>query len=202
MRRISREAGAVLAAMLAILFATPATAETAGLECMAASYDAEEQATLERLSLDYGVGADHQGNEAAGQLAKLAGAEAKECGDRAGWGQEELVYAALFEIGRVGENAIRHSAMFTPDQLQKIDAALAKGDRGTLWAGVERSVWAGMMKKDADGTPQDTFAMGAFLMGVGIGADDAVGEKTGMLLGMMALQRIGQREFLALRKGE
>ena len=202
MRGKLKAAGIGFAAIVAATQTVRAAAEPAGLDCMAASYDGSEQDTIEGLAPKYGFGADGKGNDAVNELAKIAGGATKKCADKLGWTEEELAYAAMFEVGRVGENALRHSPMLTSEQLDKIDAALAKGNRDTLWAAIERSVWAGTANKPSGSTGQDEFVMGAFVMGVGVGSDDLVAKKTGLLLGMMGLQRIGRREFSAVHEGK
>jgi len=185
-----------------LILATPAVAEPVGLDCMAASYTSGEQATIEQLSPKFGLDAKGNGNQAAETLAKMGGNAAQACADKSGWTSEELLYASLFEIGRLSEHAFRISGIMPADQLEKLDGALAKGDRDELWAAIERSVMGGMTKTQGEASAQDTFAMGAFLLGAGVNTDHKSAENTGILLGFMALQRIGRREFSALQKGK
>jgi hypothetical protein len=202
MRGIGRAIVAGAAASWLALLATPAAAEAAGLECMAASYTAEEKATVERLSADFDIDKDGEGNSASDEIAKMAGKVTKACGQNAGWNDEQLIYAALFEVGRLSEQAFRHSKMMSSAEIQKIDASLAQGNRDNLWTALERAVMGGIAKSKQDASPQDTFAIGAFLLGAGVGTDEKTATNTGVLLGFMALQRLGKREFSALQKGQ
>jgi hypothetical protein len=60
----------------------------------------------------------------------------------------------------------------------------------------------GIAKSKEGASLQDTFAIGAFLLGAGVGTDEMTAADTGVLLGFMASQRLGIREFSAREKGQ
>ncbi len=183
-----------LLALAAAQAAMPRTARAAdGLACMAEGYSPEELSDIARLSGNFSLedGADAD----ADSLAQIGISQTFECQQTAGWTDQAMYYAMLYELGRLSAAAFRQSGHLTPDQLRLLDTALAQGDRSQLWALMERGVMAGIEQRDPEFTTQEEFLMGAFVISAGLGSDEAVSEKVGQLLGSMALVRLGQREF-------
>lgn len=188
---------AITAAALALpLLATPAFAQDKGLNCMAESYSASQRAELDDLATRARFGEEGT-NSAADAMGDMAMQAVQECIAQRGWTQEQAMYAAFYELGRVSEAGFRASGQLSDSDLAAIDRALATGDRSALWAGVERGLMGGMTGSNAEPSTGDAITMGAFILGTGLGEDEAV--RIGILLGFMGLQRVGEREFLALQ---
>lgn len=188
---------AITAAALALpLAALPAMAQDKGLACMADSYSASQRAELADLATRARFG-DEGTNAAADAMGDMAMEAVQVCITQRGWTQEEAMYAAFYELGRVSEAGFRASGQLSEGDLAAIDRALATGDRTALWAGVERGLMGGMTGSNAEPSASDAISMGAFIIGAGLGEDEAV--RVGILLGFMGLQRLGEREFLALQ---
>lgn len=188
---------AIAAAVLALpLAGVPALAQGKGLACMAGSYTASERAELSELGVRarFGEGGTNAAADAMGELAMQA---VETCVQRLGWSQEEAMYAAFYELGRVSEAGFRASGQLSRDELAAVDRALASGDRSSLWASVERELMGGMTEDRSASSTGDAIILGAFILGTGLDEDEAV--SVGILLGFMGLQRVGQREFLALQ---
>lgn len=189
---------AIAAAALALPFAAvPALAQDKGLDCMANSYTASQRAELAELGPRARFGDGGGANAAADAMGDIAMLAVDSCISQLGWTQEQAMYAALYELGRVSEAAFRASGQLSDGDLAAIDRALATGDRTALWASVERGLTGGMVGDTGGPSSADTIAMGAFILGTGLGEDEAV--RVGILLGFMGLQRMGEREFLALQ---
>lgn len=195
LRKLVISAGAFALA----LSSAPALAQGKGIDCMANSYTASQRARMAEIGPDVSFGDGGTTNAAADELGDIAMAAVEQCLTRHGWTQEQAMYAAFYELGRVSEAGFRASGELTPEQLRRIDEALATGDRSRLWAAVERGLTGGMVDDGSGPPPGDAIAMGAFVLGAGIEATERNGERVGILLGFMGLQRLGRREFLALQ---
>jgi hypothetical protein len=187
--------------LLAASLAVPGVARAAGgVECMAKSYDAGELSQIAALSKRLSF--DAQGSSAGEALAQITTKVAYECSDQHGWPESVFYYAVIYELGRLSEAAYRRSGRLTDEQIRRLDSALATGDRSHVWAVMEDAVMAGLENREPVTTPQEDMLMAGFLLSAGFGDDEAVGERVGELLGTMALQRVGRREFNALMEGE
>jgi len=183
------------AALLAL--AVPGLARAAdGLDCMAGTYSADELAEIDALAPKFSFG-DEAGNS-GDAISQFGIAATYECFEANGWSENQLYHATLFELGRLSEAAYRKTGRLTEDQLRVLDKALAARERPELWAVMERAVQAGIENREQDTSTQDDIVLGGFILSLGIGSSDEIGEKVGELLGTMALQRMSRREFEAL----
>lgn len=191
---------APIAGLLAII-ATPAAAQDTPLSCMAGVYTEAEDQRLKQLGPQADFASDGD-DPASAQIAELVGVSVDRCRVQRGWSEEVMVYAFLYELGRVMEYGYRRSGQLSGEQLGQIDTALATGDRSRLWEIVEREAMNGL-----NGRPQsqasmlDAMVLGSFVIGSGLENTQETGEKVGFLLGMMALQRVAAREFAAASEG-
>jgi hypothetical protein len=184
-----------LVALATGLAAQGSAAGARALDCMAQSYGPKEAAEIAALSTGFSF---DDGNASSDRLSEIGIAATYECFEEQDWSESQMYYAMLFELGRLGEAAYRQSGRMTAEQLRTLDAALAARERPELWAMMERAVRAGLEDKEAETTPQEDAVMGGFVLSLNIGSPEAVGEKIGELMGAMALQRVGRREFEAL----
>lgn len=185
----------VLLAAAAMMMAQPALAEGPGdLTCMAQSYSPEQRAELDALLPEFKV--ENGGNDLVGnQMGELVVIVANECMTRLGWSEEQLLPAVLFELGRFMEIAfVRHGPLST-EELERIEATLADGDRTALWNALETEVQVGMSGQASDGGTDNALIYGQFMLEAGFGLDTAKAEQIGILLGAKAMQRFSTREF-------
>jgi hypothetical protein len=175
-----------LVSFAALLLLAPGVARAAdGLDCMAQSYSAEELAEIDALSNQFSFAEKDKGGGQGDRLSEIGVKAAYECFDENGWSESALYYATLFELGRLSEAAYRQSGHLTAEQLSAVDEAQA-----------------GLENREAETTPQEDVLMGGFIISIGLGSETGAEEKVGELMGTMALQRIGRREFTALQEGE
>lgn len=194
-------AGTGIFGLALVMLTTPGVARAAdGLDCMAQSYAAEDLAAIEALSTEFSFRDGGDGSE--DRLSQIGVAATYRCSEANSWSANQLYYAMLFELGRLSEAAYRRSGHLSAQQLRTIDESLAAREREELWALMERAVLAGLENREAETTASEDLLMGGFLFSLGLGADEAMGEKVGELMGTMALQRIGRREFAALGERE
>lgn len=192
--------GGLFAGFGALLLACPGTAFAAEpLDCMAGAYTPEQQAQLDKVIPKFSLTDEKQKDKVSEVVAALAVEAAATCTEQNNWPEEGLYYAMLYEISRLSEISFRQSGKMTADELRLFDEALAKRDRTTLWNLMERAVMAGLNEEEAKFTTQEEVTLGAFVIAAGLGSDEAMGEKVGELLGMMALMRYSKREFAALQ---
>jgi len=182
-----------LAVLGGLLLGTPGAALAAGpLDCMAQTYDAGELAEIGGFSEGFSLDTDAEGSNSA-DIADFALVAADECAGQYDWSDDQVYFAMIYEVSRLSETAYRESGSMPTDQLQLLDSALAKRERTELWALLERAAVAGLNGEQADFNRQEEFMMGAFVLSAKI--DDALAEKVGELMGIMALKRYAQREF-------
>ena len=187
--------------LAALLLALPGTAKAAdGLECMAQSYGPEKLAEISALSTRFSF--DDTPQSTGNELSQIGIKAAYDCYEENAWSERTLYYATIFELGRLSEAAYRQSGHLTAEQIRTFDQALSGRDRPELWALMERAVIAGLEGREPESTPQEEVLMGGFLISAGLGSDDTLSTRIGELMGTMALQRIGRREFAALAQGE
>ncbi|WAT18116.1 hypothetical protein OZN62_00635 [Aurantiacibacter sp. MUD11] len=181
------------------LGATPALAQQKGLTCMESAYTDSQRSEIAELGPQVRFGDGNAANPAADRLGSIAMAAVEQCITRHGWNEELAMYAAFYELGRLNNIAYRASGELTPTQLRQIDDALATGDRTRLWEAIERGLMGGMTGQDSAPPAGDAITLGAFVLGAGLGDDEANAVKVGILLGFMGLQRVGEREFRSLQ---
>lgn len=191
----------ILALALAALAAVPAQAQDEALGCMDLAYDKAELGEIGQLApqvrFDGGVN-----NAAAERVGEIALRAVFACSGQYGWNEPQTTQAMYYEMGRLYELAYRSTGLLSDEQLERIDTALAAGNRDAVWAAIERGVVAGMTGEASSGGRQDDFILGGFVIGAGLGSDEATGERIGVLLGFMALQRMGARDFAAAGHGK
>ncbi|KLE35739.1 hypothetical protein AAW00_04965 [Aurantiacibacter luteus] len=183
------------------LIATPVAAQGTGLACMGTTYSSEQLASVPRLGASVSASEDVVGTimRGAGDLAAPA---VRTCAEREGWDQERMQAAMFYEMGRLAEIAVRGSSVLTQGQIANLDAALESGDTSRLWELVERQVTEAMGGPAADLTQADIAYLGQYVVDAGVMADEPpgtspleTGQKVGVLLATMALQRMASREF-------
>lgn len=188
-------------AVFTAAFLLSAQADVAGLECMADRYDSSTLGEIESLSVRFVI--DEEGESMTGdQLGSIAADTTLACFEQHGWSDGAVFSAVLYEVGRLTEAAYRRSGALTLEQLDKIDAALASDERPELWTLLERGVLAGMDGEEPDFTAEEQFTLGMFVHAAEVPTDDDTAEKVGVLLGFMALQRYGAREFNSAQGGQ
>jgi len=186
------------AAISLAVLATPAFAKSNDIACMAQGYDAPTLNKIVQLGpqVDIAAGPENTANDELSQIAVLA---VKACMIEHGWNEMQAFNAILYEIGRLQEAAFRQYGPLTPEQISGIDAALATGDRSALWAILEAQAQKGIDGRPVDVTEREAMLLGIFIVGAGLPPTEEAGEVAGLLLGMMALQRMGAREFAKLK---
>ena len=186
---------ALLACVAALASPSPALAAE-GLECMAQSYDADELAILKGFSPEF-LFAEDPGSPESDRVGAVVTDAVVGCQTKNDWSEDAGFYATMFEGGRVIEAAFRRSPILTPSELKTLDSALAESERPELWAVLEGIVTAEMDGRGSETTPRENYALGTFVISIGLGQDEATHEKVGALLGLLAMQRVATREFEA-----
>lgn len=184
-----------LLAVAAVIMAQPALAAgPEDLTCMANSYTPDQQAELDALLPQLKI--ENGGDDPIGaQLSEVVVAAASDCMARLSWSEGQLLIAFLFEIGRFMEVAfVRHGPLST-EELERIEATLAHGDRAALWDALEGDVMAGMSGQASETGTDNDLIYAEFMREAGFGLDTTKAEQIAILLGAKAMQRFSQREF-------
>lgn len=192
---------AVTGALTLSLLSVPAAAQNKGLNCMRGQYTPAETARIEALGPTLTTNAQLN-DSAMNTLGEIAMAAIQTCAERYDWGDREIAFATLYELGRVAEVAYRAGDDLTPRQFELIDEALASGNRDILWSIIEGSVLGGIDGQPDPVTQNEAILLGLFVSEAGLLSPNAtnaeseqMGEKVGVLLGFMGLQRISLRMF-------
>jgi hypothetical protein len=184
-----------LLAVAAMMMAQPALAAGPDdLTCMANSYTPQQQAELDALLPQIKI--ENGGDDPIGaQLSEVVVAAASDCMERLSWSESQLLPAFVFEIGRFMEVAfVRHGPM-SADELERIEATLADGDRTDLWDALESDVRAGLSGQASETGTDNDLIYAQFMREAGFGLDATKAEQIAILLGAKAMQRFSQREF-------
>lgn len=179
----------------ALLMAPGAQAADPGeLGCMDKGYTPEQRTQLDALlaKVDLLAGGE---DAFTAELGMLIGAVATTCADTLEWNDAEIQPAVLYEFGRLSETAVRRHGPLTADEVGKIDAALAKGDRASLWRALEEQIAAGLAGEGDPLTTENATLLGVFMVETGVDLGGTKPEQVGAFLATKAMQRISSREF-------
>jgi hypothetical protein len=181
---------AAVAAALAPASAAEA-AEAAEIGCVAQRYSPDQQSELDALL----PAVDALGGGSMEALGALIGGAATQCASTHGWDALQFELALLNELGRLLELAMRRHGPLSSEEIARLDAALAQGDRTALWAALEEQMAAGFSGSDAETNDGGAMLFGSFMLETGIGLDNAKAEQVGAFLAAMAMQRVSARRF-------
>ena len=166
--------------------------EVGELGCFEATYTAEQTSQINRLLPEIDMLAGE--SPAMDSMAMLIGTAAASCAATYGWEDDETQSAVLQELGRLG---VRRHGPLPQEEIARIDAALATGDRTALWKALEEQLLLGMSgQMDAAGT-ENPGLIGAFMLELGLGVDEGEVEWAGVFLAIKAMQRVANRAFAA-----
>jgi len=182
----------------AVLMASGAQAgEPDELQCVEAGYTPEEIVEIDDLLSQIDVLSGGE-NAAMNALGMLVGTSAIDCAETYDWADGEFEAVLYYELGRWMETAIRRHGPLPQGDVVRVDTALAKGDRRSLWAALEEQVNLGIAGEDTELSPENAKAFEEFMLEVGFGIDDTTAEQIGAYLAAMAMQRISARDFAAM----
>ncbi len=181
----------------ALLMASGAyAADPEELGCMEQSYSADQSGEINGLlpQIDMLASGD---NPAMDAMGVLVGTVAADCAATYQWNEAEFEPAILFELGRLMEVAIRRHGPLPQEDITRIDAALAKGDRTALWTALEEQVALGMAGVPDSISDGNAMVFGTFMLETGLGLDEKKAEQVGAFLATRAMQRASRRAFAA-----
>lgn len=182
-------------AAVAVMMAQPAlAADPQSLTCMAQSYTAEQQGQLDNWLPSLKI--DEAGNDpVANQMGEMIFIVTSGCKEMHGWSDTQFQPAFLFEFGRIMELAFTRYGPMTREEIARLEATLAKGDRAALWSALEGEVISGMSGEAATTSTGNAMLYGQFMIEAGFGLDATKAEQIGIFLGAKAMQRYSEREF-------
>ena len=125
------------------------------------------------------------------------GTAAASCAATYGWEDDEPQSAVLHELGRLTELGVRRHGPIPQEEIARIDAALATGDRTALWNALEEQLLLGMSGEMDAADTENPGLIGAFMLELGLGVDEGEVEWAGVFLAIKAMQRVANRAFAA-----
>jgi len=203
----------VLATVLApgaLALAAPLVAQqraSDGVDCIAQAHDSATSEEIDGLLSGVDLDSEDEGEAAFERFVTLILPAASLCVESNRWTEEHLTAATMFETGRLSEAMVRRSGGLSARDLEAFDTALATDEHTALWMAMDGAVAHGLrdeaeLSDDTIGTMmRDDPRMLEFIAKAGLPADPALMERIIMLLGALALQRMGAREFAALNGG-
>ena len=188
--------------LMACTFAgLPVSAQDTGLACMAQQCTQEERGSF----VTTGQGVDNATSDLTGLLSPLMAIARRSleiCSSQQGWTAYERESAFMYEMSRLGEIALRASATFVPDDLERFDRALSTQDTTRLWLLIESKVLSTLANEADELSVEDRDYIGQFMVDAGLVSADAtrdegrlVGERIGVLLALIAVQRLARDQF-------
>lgn len=187
----------LLVAGAALTMASPAWAgDKAELACMPKAYSAEQTAEIDGLLARVDIMGEGE-DPAMDGLGGVVLSVAMECASQFDWSDAEMEPALLHEFGRLMEvGFVRHGQLSASD-IAKIDAALAKGNRASLWAALEEQLTQGMTGGGDEVSDTNAEIFGQFILETGVGLEESKAEQVGVYLAAKAMQRASARQFTA-----
>ena len=158
---------------------------------MEKGYTAQELDLIASASgtADFGDGGTM--NEDAELIFQMAAIKSAECANIHDWAGEVVEAAVLYEIGRMGEAAIRAGSYLAVGDIVTLDAALASGDRSGFWRAIETTVASETDTANWLGAREAAAEIDRFIIELGVDPDSDRAERLGVLFGLMGLQRHG-----------
>lgn len=181
-------------AMVGLAFAVPASAAT-HIECVDGGYSAQDTATIQKYLADFK--ADSFDKQSGGdKLVPIFGARAGECAGKYGWSVDAISDSVFYRMASLLEQGLNAHTPFTPEQMQKLNAALARADKDKL-----RRIFGPMVEPETSGKnapapdEKDSVYLGMLLMSSGLPLDDKTGEFAGALIGARTMKDIFAEKF-------
>jgi hypothetical protein len=186
-----------ISAALVLSVTNPAAAQAAEpdeLGCIAATYSPEQQGEVDALLP--GLDLLFQRRSAMlDQLSLIILASASVCDSTYDWSDAEQESAMPNELGRLMELALRRHGRLTGEDVARVDALLATGDRSALWAALERHIGIGLAGRNEAIAHDEAIVMGQFIGDTGVGPEERKIEEISVYLAAKTMQRISARAF-------
>jgi hypothetical protein len=133
-----------------------------GIACVAAAYDADQQAQIAAAAAAFDTMKGRDGSTK--RLAEISAEAALACAQRHGWSEDEYTYATLYATARLKEAAFRSAEPLLPEQLAQLDAALADSGSEEAWPALERMVTREAQGGGAKAPAGEDRALGTFIL--------------------------------------
>jgi hypothetical protein len=169
-------------------------AEPGELGCVAATYSPEQQVEVDKLLPELDL-LFQKRTAALDHLRVIILASASACDSTHDWSDAEQEAATLNELGRLMELALRRHGRLTGDDVARVDALLATGDRAALWAAMERHLGIGLARRSEAIAHDEAILMGQFIGDTGVGSEQRKIEEVSVYLAAKTMQRISARAF-------
>lgn len=186
----------VSATVIIVVSAIAAPASAAShLECVDTGYSAQGQAAIEKFLTDFDV-ANFEKQSAGGAVIPVFGARAGECAGQHGWSMDAISDSVFYRMAALLEQGLRRHSPYTVEQMQRLDAALARADKDRL-----NRMFGPMMDMEqrsgphAQPNPEDRMYLGMLLLSSGVPLDEKSGKFAGTLIGALVMKDIYARKF-------
>lgn len=183
-------------ALIGLAAAIPAVAAS-GLDCVDSGYSAKDSAAIETFLANFSM-SDFQGQSGIEKLVPVLAARAGECAGEHGWSVEAISDSVYYSTATVLSRALARHSPFTPEQVQRLDAALERADKARL-----RKIFGPMVEAQAGDKPaadpdgQDSIYLGMMLMSSGVPLDEKGGEYAGAVIATRMMREIYAEKFAA-----
>ena len=163
------------------------------LGCVEENHTAATVQKLESLPSEF---RDQLSSEALStRLAGLIADSLIACANYHEWSDEQLLYAALFELSRVSQRAIRMTGVFSPEELEVIDQALTDPVYVPLW----KQMGTYSAQSILDGSPPEADVIeemiAEFTMDLDIEHSDEKLFLIGAFVAAVSMRQVAEQEF-------
>jgi hypothetical protein len=182
------------ALMGAALAVAPAWAAT-GLECMNEGYTAEQEKVFEDFYAGFTVASlDEEGGSEA-QLDPIV-TRAGDCAQIHGWAPDATTNAIFYRMSTMLAHALELKTPLTPEQMGRLNLALANADQTRLRAILGPQIEASMSGEEApEMSERDEIYLGRVVLGAALPQEQATSEYAGALLGARMMAEIAAEKF-------
>lgn len=165
------------------------------LECIESGYTAAEQKVFDDFYAGFSMGKlDEDGSSDAhiGAISRRAG----DCAERNDWQSDAIKQAILYRMSTMLAKALELKTPLTPEQLGRLDKALAEADQEKLRSILGPQIEAGMQGNEGpEMSDDDQVYLGLVVLGAGLPLDQTHSEYVGALLGARMMARIAAEKF-------
>lgn len=178
----------------AALASVPSLAAT-NLECIEQGYTPGQDKVFNDFYASFTIASldDEEGsNEHIAPIAARAG----DCAQVHGWSPEAVTNAIFYRTSRMLAHALELKTPLMPEQMDRLNEAIANADQARLRAILVPQIEASMKGEEGPALlEQDQLYLGLIVLGAGLPLDQANSEYAGALLGARMVADIAAEKF-------
>ena len=168
------------------------------IACMDAPYAAADQRVFDQFNESFELD-EFSGKGPPVEVITILSTRAGECAETLDWSPEAIEHATLYRLGKVLDDALVASSVFSPAQWTRLKAAYATSDKAIL-----NRLFRPMIEAELGGdaaskpTRADELYLGRLMLRTGIPATEANSQFVGAWMAAQAMQELFLSGFAEL----